>query len=94
MTEAADKQEWERHWHLDRKVPVALIVALAAQTVAMVWWAATLSIRVDQLEQKAVASAPQAERIIRLESKVDVIADKITEIRAAIVNPQREPPRR
>jgi hypothetical protein len=35
-------------WHLDRRVPIALIVALAVQTSGIVWWAASLSGRVDQ----------------------------------------------
>jgi len=35
-------------WHLDRRVPLALIVSLAAQTAGMVWWAANLAARVEQ----------------------------------------------
>jgi hypothetical protein len=35
-------------WHLDRKVPITLIVALVAQTAGMVWWAASLSHTVAQ----------------------------------------------
>ena len=34
-------------WHLDKRVPLALILALLVQTAGMVWWAATLSSRVD-----------------------------------------------
>lgn len=71
-------------WHLDRKVPIALILALAFQTSAVSWWAATLSARVDLLERQAVAIGPQAERIIRLETKVDGIAGGLSEIKALI----------
>jgi hypothetical protein len=35
-------------WHLDRKVPVAIILTVALQTVGIVWWAASLSSRVEQ----------------------------------------------
>ena len=35
-------------WHLDRRVPLALIISLAAQTAGMVWWAASISSRVEQ----------------------------------------------
>ncbi len=45
------------HWHLDKRVPVALIMALLMQTGLGVWWAATLdaenrhlTVRVDRLE--------------------------------------------
>jgi hypothetical protein len=34
-------------WHLDRRVPIAIITALAVQTAGIVWWAASLSARVD-----------------------------------------------
>jgi hypothetical protein len=34
-------------WHLDKKVPIAIITAIAVQTFGIVWWAATLSARVD-----------------------------------------------
>ncbi len=38
-------------WHLDKRVPVALIIAIMAQTVSVVWWAASLSARVGVLER-------------------------------------------
>jgi hypothetical protein len=34
-------------WHLDKRVPIAIITAIAVQTFGIVWWAATLSARVD-----------------------------------------------
>jgi hypothetical protein len=83
MTEI-EHQTYEHQWHLDRKVPIALIVALAAQTSAISWWAATLSARVDLLERQLVAIGPQAERIIRLESKVDGITGGLWEIKTLI----------
>jgi cold shock CspA family protein len=30
-------------WHLDRRVPVALILTIAVQTAAAIWWAASVS---------------------------------------------------
>jgi len=82
----------DRKWHLDRNVLIALIVALAVQTSAVSWWAATLSARVDLLERQAVAIGPQAERIIRLETKVDGITGGLSEIKALI--DRRPDPRR
>jgi uncharacterized coiled-coil protein SlyX len=43
MTEPAKEP-----WHLDRKVPLALILALLLQTAGMVWWAASLSSKVAE----------------------------------------------
>ncbi len=42
--------EAKERWHLDRRVPIALILALFIQTVGVVWWAATTDARVGQLE--------------------------------------------
>lgn len=41
-------RERSEPWHLDKKVPLALILALIVQTAGMVWWAASLSSRVQQ----------------------------------------------
>lgn len=37
----------QQAWHLDKRVPIALIFALLAQTGGIVWWASGLSSRVD-----------------------------------------------
>ena len=37
-------------WHLDKRIPVALIITIVVQTAGIVWWAATLNARVDVLE--------------------------------------------
>ena len=42
----------DRHWHLDKRIPVAIITAIALQTFGAVWWAASLSARVDVLESR------------------------------------------
>lgn len=39
-------------WHLDKKVPIALILALVVQTAGMVWWAASLSRTVHEHERR------------------------------------------
>lgn len=33
----------DHSWHLDKRVPIALIGVALAQLVGLVWWAATLS---------------------------------------------------
>lgn len=39
-------------WHLEHKVPIAIIVTIAIQTFALVAWAAKLDSRVSSLETK------------------------------------------
>lgn len=38
-------------WHLDKKVPIALILAIFSQALAFGWWASALSFRVTRLEE-------------------------------------------
>lgn len=42
----------EREWHLDKRVPVALILALALQGAGGIWWAASTSERLEQVERR------------------------------------------
>ena len=41
-------QQEPAQWHLDKRVPISIIIAMLLQTVGMVWWAASLSSRVEQ----------------------------------------------
>lgn len=71
----------EREWHLDKKVPLALIFTIAVQTMGIVYWAAGLNVRMDQLERQVLGYAPQSERIVRLEEKIGVVQEGISEIK-------------
>ncbi len=76
--------DYERQWHLDRKVPLALIITIVGQTIVAAWGASNLWTRVGELERKMESAAPQAERIIRLEAKVDGISGSLAEIKTLI----------
>lgn len=76
-------------WHLDKKVPIALIVSILLQTGGMVWWAASATERLNALERKADVVAPQAERLARVETKLEAVQDGIIEIKSIL---RREPP--
>jgi hypothetical protein len=81
------------HWHLDKRVPLALIASIffgmLVQTLGAVWWASGMSARVDELERKVTATAPQSERIKGLEVNMEVVKDGIAEIKRLI---RRESP--
>ena len=80
-------------WTIDRKIPLALIITLAIQSGVFIWWAAGIDFRVTQLEKGDALRAPQGERIIRLETKVDSVYDRLSEIKGLLtptpVIPQR-----
>lgn len=77
----------DSRWHLDKRVPLALILTLLIQTAGALWWAANINARVIQLEIQASASAPQIERIVRLETKMDAISSGLADIKQLLQRP-------
>lgn len=63
-------------WHLDRRVPVGIIIAIIIQTIGILIWATKLDSRVGVLE---TADNKQEARIQKLEdigSRIAVIEDR------------------
>lgn len=74
-------------WHLDRRVPLALIVVILVQTAGIVWWAATLQAkseaqegRIVRLEQQNAQSTLLGERLARLEERMDGLRENTSRI--------------
>ena len=73
-------------WHLDRRVPLALIIAIIAQTAAAIWWAAGIDAS-DARQNERIAYYDKLidARIIQFEivntrlTKLEVRLDGITE---------------
>jgi len=55
----------DNQWHLNKSVPVTLIFAIAIQTIALIWFVATLRNDVDT----------NKERLIRNEARVETLED-------------------
>ncbi len=79
MADYADGQ-----WHLDKKVPVSIIVAIILQTLGFVAigaaWKADVDSRLTQLERSDADRKPQESRLIRLEEKLLGIANSLARI--------------
>lgn len=71
----------DNKWHLDKKVPIALILAIVGQTAMGVWWASNISTRVDNLEKANGASVILTEKVIRLEEQVKNTNRLLSEIK-------------
>lgn len=82
MTE--EDRKYEREWHLDKKVPIAVILTILLQTGAFVWWGARIDQRVEILERSDSARLPQADRLTRVEVKLEGLQEGITEIKRLI----------
>ena len=62
--------EPDRHWHLDKRVPIAIIFAIMTQTAGITWWAARLDSRVAMLEAEVASRDKFRDRITIVETKM------------------------
>jgi len=76
-----DDDPASQNWHIDKRIPVAIIVTIVMQSMAAVWFASGIAHRVENLERIQSASAPQGDRIIRLEERMTNLTEYIIEIR-------------
>ncbi len=78
-------------WHLDRKVPIALILAILLQTFGAIWWAATqesrlasLSSDVARVEKKIDDQKDDPVRLARLEGFREDLARRLDRFEAKL----------
>lgn len=64
-------------WHLDKKVPLALIFALLAQTAAFAMWVGSINTRVAALENRQVALEELRDRMIRVEVLLEALVERV-----------------
>lgn len=57
-------------WHLDKRLPMALIFAIAIQSGAGLIWAGAAGERIRQLEDQALLSRNMTERLVRVEEQI------------------------
>jgi hypothetical protein len=74
-------------FYIDRRISLTLIFVGWICVAVVVWWAATLTKRVEQLEKQAAAMAPQDTRLTRVEVRLDNVVDGISEIKALLRPP-------
>ena len=55
------------HWTIDKRIPIALILAIVAQTGGWIWWAASSTLRLDYIESSLAEMRTTERRLTRLE---------------------------
>ena len=63
-------------WHLDRKVPIGLIIAVLLQTCALLIWGTKLDSRVGYLETQNLSQDGKIMRLEDVSSRVAVIESR------------------
>lgn len=84
MAKRKDDMDSDARWHLDKRIPIALIIALLSQTAGAIWWARGIEAKVEMLEKATASAAPQADRLTRVEVKLDVVQENLAEIKRLI----------
>lgn len=70
ITDVQDKPD--KHWQLDRKVPLALVYLLMAQFLGAVWFASNSLAQINNQEKRILVIENQrvSERLVTLESQM------------------------
>jgi hypothetical protein len=70
----------DTHWHLDRKVPIVLIVALLTNSAIGIWWLSSLSSRVTHAETMALTTSSLNVEIVQMKEQLRGIDRTITRL--------------
>lgn len=50
------RKRYDDRWHIERGVPLAIILTLLLQTAGVVWWASSITAQVNTLQEQRVAA--------------------------------------
>lgn len=67
-------------WHLDKRVPIALILALIVQTAGVVAWFATLDSRLASVETWQEKNDATRDRLATIETQLSGMKDTLVRI--------------
>jgi len=90
-----DQQQNDEGWHLDKRVPIALIIALCVQTGGGIWWASGINTQVirhdrDLIRVEAVANSnrtaanSQEVQVARLTEQISGLREDIAALVRAL----------
>jgi type VI protein secretion system component VasK len=74
----------DKEWHLSKSVPVTFILAIMAQTVALIWFVATLRNDVDMNKQQLIRQETRLEAVEDIVQNQAVMLARIDENLKAI----------
>lgn len=72
-----DPDDDTRAWHLDKKVPIALVLAIVGQTFGLGWYASSISYRVSALEMASPAAVSEFTKLETARENTNVAVARI-----------------
>lgn len=73
--------EQDDSWKLDRRIPVAFILAIFLQFAGAIIWATELDARVSQIEKQNMGAAALYEKLARIEERMDYMKQDVASIK-------------
>lgn len=90
-TERMADDDERSQWHLDKKVPIGIILGIAIQTLAIlvtgVTWKSDVDHRLESLERSDGLRQPQETRIVVVEQQLKYITQSLDRIEAKLERP-------
>ena len=91
-------------WHLDRRVPIAILIVLLGQMLTGVWYAsemnsavkkntedtATLTQTITEIQQRERESGKLVERVVRVETIMENVLHTVNKIDDALTERKRK----
>ena len=65
------------HWEIERKIPVAMLLAILGNAFVTGWWAANTSARLTVVESAITTSAKMPEAVARLDEKMNALREDV-----------------
>src|SRR5690606_14735699 len=81
----------DSQWHLDRRVPIALIITIIVQAAALIQWGSgitadvtSLKGEVQKMQQEAQSQASKLDKLGILETEIKHISNSLLRLEAAL----------
>lgn len=87
----ADIAQWNESWHVDKKIPLALIIAILVQTGTAFWWASSVSEKVENLELWQKESKNVSTDIAVIKSQISDLRDILRRIESRVAQERNSP---
>lgn len=85
----ADAENSRTHWHLDKRVPVSIIVSIAIQTATAIWWARG-QVAIDDDHERRVVALEKSREGDKLAERIAVLETKVIQVLAAMQEISRQ----
>jgi len=76
-------------WYLDRRVPIALVLAIFAQSAAFVWWASGVSHDIQKLKEEVATLKGEAKDRLTMILEIATVKSDLRHMASAVERLER-----